>query len=108
MSESADDFAYPRWYYRHMAFSPADLKMVDDHIAEGERHVTRQEELVAWLTSRGHPTDIAEQLLAEFQSTLAEHRAHRQLMLFENRAIQARANAPEPIPSPAPVSPRRR
>ena len=67
-----------------MAFSAADLKMVDDHIAQGERHVTRQEEIVAWLRSKGHPTEIAEQLLAEFQSTLLQHRAHRDLMMHEN------------------------
>jgi hypothetical protein len=67
-----------------MAFSPADLRMVDDHIAQGERHVTRQEELIAWLRSRGHPTDQAEQLLTEFQSTLIQHRAHRELMLHSN------------------------
>lgn len=72
-----------------MAFSPADLKMVDDHIAQGERHVTRQEELIARLKSGGHPTEMAEQLLVEFQSTLIQHRAHRELMLFENRAEQA-------------------
>lgn len=67
-----------------MAFSAADLRMVDDHIAQGERHVTRQIELIAWLTSRGHPTDMAEQLLEEFQSTLFQHRAHRELMLRTN------------------------
>lgn len=58
--------------------------MVDDHIAQGERHVTRQEEIVAWLKSRGHPTEQAEQLLAEFQSTLLQHMAHRELMLHAN------------------------
>ena len=67
-----------------MAFTAADLQMVDDHIAQGERHVTRQEEIVAWLKSRGHPTEMAEQLLAEFQSALVQHRLHRDLMLHEN------------------------
>ena len=64
-----------------MAFSAADLQMVDDHIAQGERHVTRQEEIVAWLRSRGHPTDMAEQLLCDFRSTLLQHRAHREVMM---------------------------
>jgi hypothetical protein len=64
-----------------MAFSAADLQMVDDHIAQGEQHVIRQHELIAWLKERGHPTDIAEQLLAEFEATLHQHRAHRELML---------------------------
>jgi hypothetical protein len=64
-----------------MAFTAADLRMVDDHIAQGERHVSRQEEIVAFLKSRGHPTDVAEQLLLEFRSTLMQHRAHRDMML---------------------------
>lgn len=81
-----------------MAFSSADLRMVDDHIAQGERHVTRQWEIVALLRTRGHPTEVAEQLLAEFQSTLLKHRAHRELMLEETEpdplAIDPRAPAP--------------
>lgn len=67
-----------------MAYSAADLRMVDDHIAQGERHVTRQLEIVEWLRSRGHPTEMAEQLLAEFQATLMQHRAHRDLMRHSN------------------------
>jgi hypothetical protein len=67
-----------------MAFSAADLRMVDDHIALAERHVTRQEELVAFLKSRGHPSEMAEELLVEFQATLAQHRAHRDVMLHSN------------------------
>jgi hypothetical protein len=68
-----------------VAFSAADLQMVDDHIAQGERHVSRQLELIAWLRSRGHPTAQAEQLLDDFQSTLMQHRAHRDLMIQYNR-----------------------
>ena len=66
-----------------MAFSAADLQMVNDHIAQGERHVTRQLEIIAWLKSRSHPSEMAEQLLVEFQSTLLQHRAHRDVMLRE-------------------------
>jgi negative regulator of genetic competence, sporulation and motility len=61
--------------------------MVDDHIAQGERHVTRQVEIVAWLRNRGYPTEIAEQLLAEFESTLLQHRAHRELMRRSNELL---------------------
>jgi hypothetical protein len=67
-----------------MAFSAADLRMVDDHIALAERHVTRQEELVAFLKSRGHPSEMAEELLVEFQATLEQHRAHRAVMIHSN------------------------
>jgi hemerythrin len=69
-----------------MGFSAADLKMVDDHIAQGEHHVARQKEIIASLQSQGHPTEMAEELLTEFQATLEQHRAHRDLMLLENRA----------------------
>lgn len=75
-----------------MAFSADDLKMADDHIALGERHVSRQEELIAWLRSRGHPTDAAEELLVEFQATLVQHKAHRDLMLLDNINAEARLN----------------
>ena len=64
-----------------MAFSAADLQMVDDHIIQGERHVTRQEELVQWLRERGLPTVDAESLLEDFKATLIQHRAHRDMML---------------------------
>lgn len=66
-----------------MAYSAADIRMVDDHIVQGERHVTRQQELIALLKSKGHPTEIAEQLLALFESTLLQHRAHREVMLHD-------------------------
>jgi hypothetical protein len=72
-----------------MAYSAADLKMVDDHIDQGERHVTRQEEIVAWLHGRGYPTEMAEQLLEDFRATLVQHRAHRELMLLEREAEAA-------------------
>lgn len=67
-----------------MAYSAADLQMVEDHIAQGERHVTRQEELIAWLRSKGHPTDMAEQLLEAFRATLIQHREHRDVMRRSN------------------------
>ena len=78
-------FAQEARMFHQVAYTAADLKMVDDHIAQGERHVTRQQEIVAWLRSRGHSTEIAEQLLAEFQSTLLQHRAHRELMRRSNQ-----------------------
>jgi hypothetical protein len=75
-----------------MAFSAADIKMVDDHIAQGERHVTRQHEIIAWLKSRGHPTDAAENLLLEFEATLRQHRAHRDMMLLGKETREAALN----------------
>jgi hypothetical protein len=83
-----------------MAYTPANLKMVDDHIAQGERHVDRQRELIASLKAHGHPTEMAERLLVDFQSTLDQHRSHRAMML---REIE-----PDPmLPKPAATSPPR-
>jgi hypothetical protein len=64
-----------------MAYSAADLQMVADHIVQGERHIVRQREIIDFLRSRGHPTEAAEQLLADFESTLHQHREHREVML---------------------------
>lgn len=67
-----------------MAFNEADLRMADNHVAQGERHVARQLEIIAWLRERGHPTETAENLLTEFRSTLVQHRTHRDLMRMES------------------------
>lgn len=64
-----------------MAYSLAEFRMVEDHVAQGERHVIRQEEIIAWLKSHGHSTEAAEELLASFRDTLSQHRAHRDKML---------------------------
>jgi negative regulator of genetic competence, sporulation and motility len=64
-----------------MAYTAADIQMAEHHIAQGEQHVVRQEELISRLRQRGLPTNEAENLLEEFRATLAEHRAHRDLMV---------------------------
>ena len=66
-----------------MAYTNADLAMMDDHIAQGERHVIRQEELVTRLRTQGLPTDVAEKLLADFRSLLHQHWEHRNLVLID-------------------------
>jgi hypothetical protein len=55
--------------------------MIDDHIAQGERHVIRQEELITRLRSHGLPTQAAEELLADFRALLQQHWDHRTLVL---------------------------
>ena len=64
-----------------MAYTPDDLQMVDDHIAQGERHIIRQEEIISRLKSRGMPTEAAETLLAQFTALLHQHWAHRALIV---------------------------
>jgi hypothetical protein len=65
-----------------MAYSAADLQMVDDHIAQGERHIQLQHALIERLKSHGLPTEQAEELLTEFEATLLQHREHRDLMVL--------------------------
>ena len=55
--------------------------MIDEHIAQGERHVIRQEELITRLRSHGLPTDSAEELLVDFRSLLQQHWDNRALVL---------------------------
>jgi hypothetical protein len=63
-----------------MAYTAADLRMADDHIAQGERHIVQQEGLISRLRARGLPTHAAEDLLEEFRATLDQHREHRATM----------------------------
>jgi hypothetical protein len=64
-----------------VAYTRADLELIDAHIAQGERHVIQQEELVSRLRSRGLPTADAEQLLADFRAFLHQHWEHRALVI---------------------------
>lgn len=59
-----------------MAYTAADLEMVEHHVAQGERHIVLQEELISRLRSRGLPTEEAEKLLEDFRTTLQQHRDH--------------------------------
>jgi hypothetical protein len=63
-----------------MAYTAAELEMVDRHIAQGERHVTQQEKLVQRLKEHGLPTVEAEKLLEDFRAMLAQHREHRDIL----------------------------
>jgi hypothetical protein len=54
----------------------SDLEMVRRHVREGEEHVARQREIVERLSSSGELAEIARTLLADYEKTLALHRAH--------------------------------
>ena len=68
-----------------MVLSESDLEMVRRHVSEGERPIALQHRIIAHLREIGGSTELAEQLLAEFERTLLSHRRHL-----------ARAEAPEP------------
>ena len=59
-----------------MAERESDLAMARRHVAEGERHVYLQCRIVERLHKLGASTDLADQLLGEFEHTLRTHREH--------------------------------
>ncbi len=65
-----------------------DRKMELDHlaiaekaVADGELHIAREERAIADLDRAGHDTTLARDTLATFRRSLAEHVAHRDLLL---------------------------
>ena len=52
------------------------IRMITDHIAQGERHVASQRAIVLRLNELGADASLAEDILEEFEATLAEHRDH--------------------------------
>lgn len=59
-----------------MAFGETELEMVRRHVAEGERHVRLQHEIIEHLRVLGAPIEIAEQLMRQFEELLVMHRQH--------------------------------
>jgi hypothetical protein len=53
------------------------LQQAERHVAEGERHLARQKEIVAELPGDGHDARAARALLAQFEDLLALHIADR-------------------------------
>jgi hypothetical protein len=49
------------------------LAQAEHHVAEGRRHLARQEELIAELDRDGHDTTEARKLLATLRATQALH-----------------------------------
>jgi hypothetical protein len=68
---------------RIMSYTPHDLLTAERHIAEGEQHIVRQEEIVTKLQLQGADTTVAEQLLAEFHEALNMHREDRDRIAAE-------------------------
>ena len=60
-----------------MSFTLSDLETAERHVAQAEKHVVDQEELLSGLRMRGADTTLAEELLAEFNASLKLHRSDR-------------------------------
>ena len=59
-----------------MAVVETELEMVERHVQQGERHVSRQLEIIAEMNDRNQPIDLAESLLFSFERSLSAHRDH--------------------------------
>jgi hypothetical protein len=64
---------------------PEELEQADRRIADAEARVTRQPEIIAQLTTDGHHTADAKQLLGTMEDILAPMQKHRELILREAR-----------------------
>jgi len=64
------------------------LAQAERHIAEGEDHVARQRDLVAELAKDGHDQRLAQELLNQFETTLASHIADRDRIRAELAAMR--------------------
>jgi hypothetical protein len=69
-----------------MAYSTKDLATVEEHVAEGEKHVARQKELVLKVAADPKLKSIAEQLLSEMEVALSAHRRQRDDILDQMRS----------------------
>ena len=54
------------------------LELANRHVADGEKHVARQKQILAELEREGHDPEQARELLAVFEETLAIYVADRE------------------------------
>ena len=59
-----------------MTTGETELEMVQRHVRQGEKHVSRQLEIIAEMQLRKQPTGSAENLLFNFDRSLRAHKAH--------------------------------
>ena len=64
-------------------FDTDRLERAERHVALGQRHVTRQRELITELKAGGHDTKLSEQLLQVFEELQALHIADRDRLLTD-------------------------
>ena len=64
-----------------MRIGETELEMVERHVREGEKHVSRQLEIIADMQLRKQPTGAAESLLFNFDKSLRAHKDHLELLI---------------------------
>ena len=67
-----------------MAAVENDLEMVQRHVQQAERHVSRQLEIIAEIRLREQSTVLAERLLLNFEAALLAHRDHLSKLVFND------------------------
>jgi hypothetical protein len=65
------------------AFYLQELALADKHVAEGEKHLARQRQIIASLTQDGHPVDEAVELLQTLEVSQRLHVESRDRLLQE-------------------------
>ena len=87
-----------------MRFTQADLDLANQHVSLGERHVLKQQWLIAKLRSLGESTDLAENLLDSFRSLLEFHRERRDYIAakFDEGTQQSQGGLHEAVPDSQP------
>ena len=59
------------------------LALAEQHVAQGERHLSRQREIIAETEAAGRDSALARELLHTFEATQATHMADRDRLLRE-------------------------
>ena len=69
------------------------VKIIEGYVAEAKLHVDQQARIVEQLRRDGNPTSDAEELLAEYEGSLAAHQAHLDIAREEAR-LRTKLNPP--------------
>jgi len=65
------------------AMQLSHLEQAERHVAQGKRHITEQQDLIAELARHGHDTADARKLLDNFYASQMQHVQHRDRILKE-------------------------
>ncbi len=73
------------------------LAQSDRHVAECERHIAEQQVRIAKLRAGGHDTAAFDGVLATTLELLAQHRAHRAIILRQIALHETSPSGPSPF-----------
>ena len=70
--------------FRGVERTETEIEMVERHIRVGETLLARQRNVIKNLSDKGLPTEMAYNLLQNFEEIQSEHRAHLERLLTSN------------------------